>query len=165
MEKTTVYFANSEQALYWFMEQTRQAELIKTSHFEIARDNIDTTRQPTLAELLKWCGVYQYPKGKDEKAMVLGQLTKIFNKLEKRTKVILMLTYLGDFATPELFAKAKKNQKVLKQRGYKVVLNYRYTKIKVADMLKINRKTVTRHFATANEIFTAELAKIGFIEK
>lgn len=163
MERTTVYFANSEQALYWFMEQKRHASLIKTSHFEVAKENIATTRQPTLSELLKWCGVYQYPQGKDETAMVLAQLTKAFNKLEKRTKVILMLTYLGDFATPELYDKAKKSQKILKQKGYRVVLNYRYTKTRVADMLKINRKTVTRHFAQANELFSKELAKVGFI--
>tara|TARA_Y100001960_G_scaffold333840_1_gene441496 strand:+ start:4309 stop:4803 length:495 start_codon:yes stop_codon:yes gene_type:complete len=162
MEKTA-YFANSEQALYWFMEQKRHEHLIKTSHFEVAKDNIETTRQPTLSELLKWCGVYQYPQGRDEKAMVMGQLTKVFNKLEKRTKVILMLTYLGDFATPELYEKAKRSQKVLKQKGFRVILNYRYTKIKVADMLKINRKTVTRHFATANNLFTDELKKLEFI--
>lgn len=163
MERTTAYFANSEQALYWFMEQTRHSNLIKTSHFEIAKENIATTREPTLSELLKWCGVYQYPQGKDETAMVMAQLTKAFNKLGKRTKVILMLAYLGDFATPELYSNAKKNQKVLKQRGYRVVLHYRYTKVKVAAMLKIDRKTVTRHFAQANELFNAELIKVGFI--
>lgn len=164
MERTTVYFANSEQALYWFMEQKRHNNLIKTSSLEVAVENIATTREPTLSELLKWCGVYKYPQGKDEKALVMNQLSKIFAKLEKRSKAILMLTYLGDFATPELYEKAKKNQKVLKQKGYRVVLNYRYTKVKVADMLKINRKTVTRHFASVNDIFTKELAELGFIE-
>lgn len=162
MENKTVYFANSEQALYWFMEQKRHANLIKTSHFEVAIDNMATTRQPTLSELLKWSGVYQYPQGKEETAMVLSQLTKIFNKLEKRTKVILMLMYLGDFATDELYARAKKNQKALKERGFRVILNYRYTKTRVAEMLNLNRKTATRHFAQAVDLFDKELHEIGF---
>ncbi|HAG52345.1 MAG TPA: hypothetical protein DCL21_00990 [Alphaproteobacteria bacterium] len=159
----TVYFANSEQALYWLMEQKRQSGLIKTSSFTETLNEDKTTREPTVSELLKWSGVYQYPKGKEEIAMVVSQLEKIFLKLEKRTQVILMLTYLGDFATPELYSKAKKMQKVLKERGYRVVLHYKYQKTKVAEMLKIDRKTVTRHTQKANEVFTKELLNRGFV--
>jgi len=159
----TVYFANSEQALYWLMEQKRRSGLIKTSSFTETLSEEKTTREPTVSELLKWSGVYQYPKGKEEMAMVVTQLEKVFLKLEKRTQVILMLMYLGDFATPELYSKAKKMQKVLKERGYRVVLHYKYQKTKVAKMLKIDRKTVTRHTQKANDIFTEELLKLGFI--
>lgn len=161
MEKT-VYFVDADQALYWLMEQKRQQANINTSNIETL-DEQPSTRELTVTELLKWSGVYQFPKGKEEISMVLGQLEKVFLTLDKRTQVILMLIYLGDFATPQMLEKAKSMQKILRDRGYKVVLNYKYKKIKVADMLKIDRKTVTRHVQKANKEFTKALLENGFI--
>tara|TARA_Y100001960_G_scaffold29410_1_gene25664 strand:+ start:210 stop:707 length:498 start_codon:yes stop_codon:yes gene_type:complete len=161
MEKT-VYFVDADQALYWLMEQKRQQANINTSNIETL-DEQPSTRELTVTELLKWSGVYQFPKGKEEISMVLGQLEKVFLTLDKRTQVILMLIYLGDFATPQMLEKAKSMQKTLRDRGYKVVLNYKYKKIKVADMLKIDRKTVTRHVQKANKSLTDNLLDKGFI--
>lgn len=160
----SVYFVNSEQALYWLMEQKRQQVNIRTSNIETL-DEMPETRELTVSELLKWSGVYQFPKGAEESAAVKKVIEKSFLKLEKRTQVILMLLFLGDFATPEMFDKAKKMQKVLKQRGYRVVLNYKFKKTQVAKMLKIDRKTVTRHFQKANEIISKDLIKHGFINE
>ena len=161
MEKT-VYFVDAEQALYWLMEQKRQKLNIRTANLETL-DEEPSTRQLTVTELLKWSGVYKFPQGQEETALVLKELEKMFLSLDKRTQVILMLIYLGDFATPEMLDKAKKMQKVLRDRGYKTVLNYKYKKIKVADMLKIDRKTVTRHVQKANKEFTKALLENGFI--
>lgn len=161
MEKT-VYFVNADQALYWLMEQKRQQTNINTANIQTL-DEQPLTRELTVTELLKWSGVYQFPKGKEETTMVLNQLEKVFLTLDKRTQAILMLIYLGDFATPQMLDKAQRMQKTLKERGYRVVLNYKYKKIKVADMLKIDRKTVTRHVQKANKTFTKALLEKGFI--
>ena len=161
--KKTAYFANAEQALYWLMEQKRQAYKKPTSNYNYESNTRFEKREPTVAELLRWSGVYQYPKGLEETAMVVNQLDKIFNSLEKRTKVILLLSYMGDFATADMYEKSLKSQKILKAKGYRVVLSYKYHKIRVAKMLKIDRKTVTRHHQKANQIFNDKLLELGFI--
>lgn len=161
--KKTAYFANAEQALYWLMEQKRQSYNIKTTSFDYDNSNKVEKREPTLSELLRWSGVYQYPQSVEETAMVVSQLDKIFNTLPKRTKVILMLSYLGDFASPEIHKKATNSQKLLKAKGYRAILSYKYQKIKVAKLLNIDRKTVTRHHQKANEVFTDKLLENGFV--
>jgi len=90
-------------------------------------------------------------------------LDKLFAKLKHKTQVIVKLNYLGDFATEDLYTKAKASQKILKERGYRVILFYKYPKTKVAKMLGLDRKTVTRHVQKAYDVFNSELLKKGFI--
>lgn len=165
-ENQTAYFVDPDQALFWYMEEKRKKYAIKTSQyaeFEYDSSEKDRRKNLTISELLKWGGVLQFPKSKEESAMVVASLDKVFMKLEKRTKVILMLHYLGDFATDDLYKKACESQRILKDRGYKVIMFYKYPKTKVAKMLGVDRKTVTRHVQKAHKVFYEELKNKGFI--
>jgi len=160
------YFVDVDQALFWYMEQQRKKFNIETLNYNASSIEglvEDRTKDLTVSELLKWSGVVRFPKSKEETAMVVAVLDKLFAKLKHKTQVIVKLNYLGDFATEDLYTKAKASQKILKERGYRVILFYKYPKTKVAKMLGLDRKTVTRHVQKAYDVFNSELLKKGFI--
>ncbi|MCP4355230.1 MAG: hypothetical protein GY793_06285 [Proteobacteria bacterium] len=164
--ETEAYFVDADQALFWYMEQKRKKFSIETRNYNAysSEDSvIDKTKDLTVSELLKWSGVVRFPKSKEESAMVVAVLDKAFAKLKHKTQVIVKLNYLGDFATEDLYTKAKSSQKILKERGYRIIMFYKYPKTKVGKMLGVDRKTVTRHVQKAYDVFDSELGKRGFI--
>lgn len=81
----------------------------------------------------------------------VSMMSKI-ESLPKRTQVICKMVYMGDYACPELKDKVQKQIKDFKEKGYEMKIQDSYNFTKVANMLKLSRSTVSRHFYNAHKV-------------
>lgn len=162
MESINYAFSDAEQALVWSAEVLRRRRLPKLSRVW------DEVREEAEFVARVWEGErnFSLPGNEMDRLGLALKVEKVLEGLARRGVEdigLLKVWVWGDWADEDRLRRALQMQEVLRRRGMRVRLCYRYSYGQLGRMLGVDRKVAWRRVQAALEVLERELLAMGLV--
>lgn len=151
-------FSSATQALDFTANVMRKKAFAKISsaYRFIEREIAEITEEETVP-------VYSnLPKTLDDKYDLSLDMDKLMRRLPEEDYMLLKMKHWGDFYTDHQIQKAFSEQEVLRRRGIRVRISYKYSNRQLGVLLECCHKTVQRKLNKAYVKFEQLLENEGY---
>jgi hypothetical protein len=158
---TSYYFIDAHQALSWTTEVLRRQRFPRISpvYKELLLQQPDTESRQALSA---WFGEHaNLPTHPQDRHTLALEVQKHIATLEPAQQQILRLKYWGDYHDPLVLARALKEQDILRQKGIRTRVSYRYSDRQLGVLLTVDHKTAGRRIEKAIAALDRQLILAG----
>lgn len=151
-------FSSAQQALDFTANIMRKKAFaqISSAYKFIEKDMAEMTEEPVN-------GAYSnLPKSLEDKYDLALDMDKLMRKLPDECFMLLKMKHWGDFYTDHQLKKAFSEQEILRRRGIRVRISYKYSNRQLGVLLECCHKTVQRKLNKAYISFEQLLEKEGY---
>lgn len=162
METANYVFADAEQALVWSAEVLRRRRLPKlTALWREMQDEVEFVARA-------WEGEKPFSLPGDaysrlDLALKVEKALDEMARVDREGAALLKLWVWGDWADGGRLQKALQMQEVLRRRGIRARLSYKYTYAQLGTLLGVDRKTAWRRVREGLEVLGRRLGEAGLL--
>ncbi|MBI1362701.1 MAG: hypothetical protein GC134_01850 [Proteobacteria bacterium] len=159
---TPFYFTDVYQAVTWATEVLRKQRFPKISpvYKELLLQNAEESRQTVTT----WFGeAANLPQDSHDRYALAMEVYKHIGQLDEEQQLLIKVKFWGDYRTSDTLARALREQDILRRKGIRTRLNYRYSDRQTGIILGVDHKTVARRLEKTWEALEAALARGGLV--